>query len=223
MALATSAAADSYAWRRAPYFLPQSHTALVVTGALALSDRTMWLGPSDPFTVEPRAMIWRDWDGIRGKETGELFRLSHDPGPLENGNTLCGKQKATYAVIYETREGLGQAVQHYRQHLQASGEEVSGSAHALAERIRRLEQLHRHLLWKTFGAVALCLALLLAGGAWLSLHYRKVIEQNQLSAQLLKAYNDADVNLCDGQLCARVDLKAPRFGDHRQYLPVLPR
>ncbi|MBN8947056.1 MAG: relaxation protein [Rhodanobacter sp.] len=126
-------------------------------------------------------------------------------------------------VAHETREGLGQAVQYYRQHLQASGEEVSGSAHALAERIERLERLHRHLLWKTFGAVALCLALLLAGGAWLSLHYRKVIEQNQLSAQLLKAYNDADVNLCDGQLCARVDLKAPRFGERRQYLPVLPR
>lgn len=126
-------------------------------------------------------------------------------------------------VTRETREGLGQAVQQYRQHLQASGEEVSSSTRALAERIRRLEQLHRHLLWKTFGAVALCLALLLAGGAWLSLHYRKAIEQNRLSAQLLKAYNDADVNLCDGRLCARVDLKAPRFGERRQYLPVLPR
>lgn len=110
VALATPAAADSYAWRRAPYFLPQSHTALTITGALALSGRTMWLGPSDPFTVEPRAMIWRDWDGIRGKETGELFRLSRDPGPLENGNTLCGNQKANYAVIYETREGLGMSV-----------------------------------------------------------------------------------------------------------------
>lgn len=126
-------------------------------------------------------------------------------------------------VTHQAREGLGQAVQHFRQHLQASGEEVSSSTHALAGRIGRLEQLHRHLLWQIFGAVALCLALLLAGGAWLSLHYRRVIEQNQLSAQLLKAYNDADVNLCDGQLCARVDLKAPRFGERRQYLPVLRR
>jgi len=137
--------------------------------------------------------------------------------------TDASMQALPARITHETREGLGQAVQHYRQHLQTSGEEVSGSAHALAERIRRLEQLHRYLLWKTFGAVALCLVLLVAGGAWLSLHYRKVIEQNQLSAQLLKAYNDADVNLCDGQLCARVDLKAPRFGDHRQYLPVQPR
>lgn len=97
-------------WHSKAYFLPQSHTAQSITGAMALSDRTMWLGPSKPFDLQPQAMIWRDWDGIRGKETGELFRLTRDPGPLENGNTLCGDKPARHLVVYETREGLGMSV-----------------------------------------------------------------------------------------------------------------
>lgn len=126
-------------------------------------------------------------------------------------------------VVQEAREGLEQVARNYQQRLHASGEEVSGATLALATRIRQLEQLHRHLLWKTVGATVCCLVLLLAGGVWLSMHYRKVIAQNQLSAQLMKAYNEADVNLCDGRLCANIDTKAGRFGEHRQYVPVMAR
>jgi hypothetical protein len=73
-------------------------------------------------------------------------------------------------------------------------------------------------------ALALALALLLVGGAWLSLHYTRVIRDNQLSAELLKAYNGADVILCgNGKLCANVDTRGARYGDNRQYLPVRSR
>ena len=68
------------------------------------------------------------------------------------------------------------------------------------------------------------LALLLAGGIWLSLHYTRVIAENQLAAETTRAYNQADIARCgDGQLCAHVDLKAKRFGDQGQYVPIRPR
>ena len=126
-------------------------------------------------------------------------------------------------LIHQARDGLEQAAHGYQERLRSSGGEIATSTKVLAEQIRRMEQLHRHLVWKTVGATTICFALLLAGGVWLSVHYTKVIEQNQLSARLMKAYNEADVNLCGEQLCAHVDTRAGRFGEHKQYLLVLPR
>lgn len=126
-------------------------------------------------------------------------------------------------VLHATRRGLDQAVQGYSARLGASGQDIESSTRAMAGQIRRLEKLHRLLVWKTAGAVSICLALLLIGGLWLSMHYTRVIERNQLSAQLMKAYNEADVTLCEGRLCAHVDPKAKRFGAQGQYIPVAPR
>jgi hypothetical protein len=59
---------------------------------------------------------------------------------------------------------------------------------------------------------------LLGGAIWLSMYYTVyyagIIRDNQISADLLKAYNQADVMLCDGRLCAKIGKK---------YLPVEPR
>lgn len=155
---------------------------------------------------------------------------------VQDMNTLAGQLPAIVSqsadaslhtlpaqVVHQARTGLEQAAHGYQERLRASGGEVADSTRVLAGQIRRMEKLHRHLIWKIVGATSLCFALLLAGGIWLSLHYTKVIERNQLSAQLMKAYNEADVNLCGGQLCARVDPKSRRFGDHKQYVLVLPR
>jgi hypothetical protein len=66
--------------------------------------------------------------------------------------------------------------------------------------------------------------LLLAGGVWLSMHYAKIIEDNQLTAELMTTYNHADLVMCEkNQLCANVDTKAKHYGDRRQYVPVLAR
>ena len=73
-------------------------------------------------------------------------------------------------------------------------------------------------------AIASLLGVALVGGAvWLSTHYMRVIERNRLSADLLKAYNRADVTLCDGSLCARVDTKGKRWGEKGEYMPVRAR
>lgn len=122
------------------------------------------------------------------------------------------------------RNNLGQSIGEYRQRLDAAGHDIEKASQALAGQIGHLQRLHRQLIWKATGAVVLALALLLAGGAWLSLHYTRVIRDNQLSAELLKAYNDADVTLCgSGKLCANVDTRGARYGENRQYLPVRPR
>jgi hypothetical protein len=126
-------------------------------------------------------------------------------------------------VLDKTRAGLEQAAQSYHSSLDASGQHIAQSTNVLGIQIQRLEKLHRHLVWKTVAVVMICLALLLGGGAWLSVRYTKIIENNQISAQLMKAYNEADVTLCEGQLCAHVDPKAKHFGAQRQYVPVVPR
>lgn len=119
------------------------------------------------------------------------------------------------------RNGLGQQMDDYRQRLDAAGHDVEKASQSLSGQIGQLQRLHRQLIWKATGAVVLTLALLLAGGAWLSMHYIRVIRDNQLSAELLKAYNSADVTVCgNGSLCANVDPRGTRYGEHRQYLPV---
>ncbi len=122
------------------------------------------------------------------------------------------------------REGLGRSINDYRQHLGRAGHDIETATQALAGQISQLQRLHRQLIWKTVGAVVMALALLLAGGAWLSMHYTRVIRDNQLSAELLKAYNGADVTLCgSGNLCANVDVQGARYGEGRQYMSVKPR
>ena len=126
-------------------------------------------------------------------------------------------------LIQMVRGGLEQAAAGYQERLRASAGEVGSSTQTMAREINRMERLHRHLVWKTVGVTAICLLLLLGGGVWLSMHYTKIIRDNQLSAQLMQAYNRADVTLCDGKLCANVDAKSPRYGSRRQYIPVKPR
>ncbi|HEV7123525.1 MAG TPA: relaxation protein [Rhodanobacter sp.] len=123
------------------------------------------------------------------------------------------------------RDGLGQSISDYRQRLDVAAHDVEKASQALLGQLGSLQRLHRQLIWKTMGAVALALTLLLAGGAWLSLQYTRVIRDNQISADLLKAYNGADVTLCrsGGTLCANVDPHAARYGERRQYLPVKSR
>jgi hypothetical protein len=122
------------------------------------------------------------------------------------------------------REGLGPAIGDYRGRLAAASDEVEKAARTLAGQLGHLQRLHRQLIWKTVGAAVLALALLLASGVWLSMHYARVIRDNQIAAELLKAYNAADVTLCgSGTLCANVDTRGARHGEHRQYLPVKPR
>lgn len=142
---------------------------------------------------------------VRGSTEGLLQTL-----PAQMTNTI--------------KAGLDRPLHDYRESLHAAGNEIERAARSLATQMDQLRNLHRALVWKAAGAVAVVLALLLGGGMWLSMHYAQVVRDNQLSADLMKAYNHADLVLCgSGGLCANVDLKHARYGDKGQYLPVKPR
>ncbi|BDU19257.1 relaxation protein [Dyella sp. GSA-30] len=126
-------------------------------------------------------------------------------------------------VMGQVRDGLERPVQDYQQRLRTAGSEVGAEVSALAQQLKRMEQLHRMLIWKVIGVSAMSLLLLLGGGAWLAMHYADVIKQNQMSADLVSVYNHADVTICDGHLCANVDPKGKRYGEHGEYLSVKAR
>lgn len=132
-------------------------------------------------------------------------------------------QRLPGAVTGNVRAGLEQPIAAYEQRLREAGQRLHSGSHSLATNLERMERLHRQLVWKVFAAVASCLVLLLAGGIALSMHYRTEIRENQLAADLLRAYNHADVTLCGGRLCANVDLSAEKFGPDGRYAPVRPR
>jgi hypothetical protein len=126
-------------------------------------------------------------------------------------------------IMDRVREGIDRPVSDYEHRLQSASGSAMEASRVIAEQMARMEKLHRHLVWKVVAVVGGAIALLLGGAIWLSSHYMGVIRQNQLSAELLKAYNKADVTLCGEQLCANVNVKGPKAGAKGQYLVVNPR
>lgn len=126
-------------------------------------------------------------------------------------------------IMDRVRAGIDRPVSEYELRLQNASGSAMEATRVVADQMTRLEKLHRHLVWKVMGVVGGAIAVLLVAAIWLSSHYMDVIRQNQLSADLLKAYNRADVTLCGGQLCANVNIKGAKAGDRAQYLPVNPR
>lgn len=110
-------AIERHVWQEGWSFSPISRTAVAITGPIMLSGNevfategsAMRLTFGNGATVEltSEGASWRTWDvGGQGKQTAEVFRLSSNPGSLQNGNTLCGDGEAEqnlYAVFYEQR------------------------------------------------------------------------------------------------------------------------
>lgn len=119
--------------------------------------------------------------------------------------------------------GLGSALDEVGSQLRASARTASVAALALEHERMAMTRERRTWLW--LGSGALVLGSLLATGA--AFHAvtssRKEVERNHVEAALLHAYNEADVTLCDGRLCANVDERARRHGDRKQYRPVRQR
>jgi hypothetical protein len=129
-------------------------------------------------------------------------------------------------VLGKVQSGLEQPVSQYEKRLNDAGTRVNEGSGALAQQLQRMEKLHKQLVWKTAAVAVGSMLLVLVGGIWLSSHYYAIIREYQLSADLLKAYNRADVTLCGKngeQLCANVDREAQGYGDQGQYVPVKPR
>lgn len=141
----------------------------------------------------------------------------HIPGIVKN-STDNHLRQISQETASSAKQGLGEAVSHYEKSLSQSGHLIQAQASTLGAEIRQLKMLHNHMMWKVVVTVAFCMLLVIAGGIYLSMHYRRVIEQNQISAELLQAYNRADVVLCEGRLCVNIDPNSKAYGDgKRQY------
>lgn len=132
-------------------------------------------------------------------------------------------QQLPSQLVGKVESGLDRPVGDYEKRLREAGGLIGDGSRTLAGQIQRLEKLHRHLVWKTVAAVGGSLALLLAGGLWLAANYAGVIRENQLSADVMRLYNQADLTRCGERLCANVDMRSAPLGDARRYRPVLSR
>lgn len=153
----------------------------------------------------------------------ELQQLARQIPTVIRQATDVEMQRLPAAVMGKIEPGMQRSVTDYEQRLQVAGQQLQQASHALSNQIQRLQMLHRQLIWKVAGITLGSLALILLAGGWLSSHYYDEIRRYQLSADLLKAYNAADVTLCDGKLCANVDAKGRKFGEQGQYRPVHDR
>jgi hypothetical protein len=114
-AVFAQSAIERHVWQDARSFAPYSRTAAAITGEIALSGNdafategsTMSISFGNGASVDltSEGASWRTWDvGGQGKQTAEVFRLSDDPGSLQNGNTLCGdgdSAQGLFAVFHE--------------------------------------------------------------------------------------------------------------------------
>ena len=120
-------------------------------------------------------------------------------------------------VMSQVRSGIERPVAAYEQRLREAGDQLQQASRALTTQLLRAETLHKALIWKVAGITLGSLALLLTGGGWLSWHYTDELRKSQLSADLMRAYNQADVALCEGRLCAKVGKRdRQRYGEYVQ-------
>ena len=105
------AAIERHVWQGERSFEPLSRTATMITGKIKLSGLSEFGQPGSKMTItfgNGRSAVltsvgasWREWNDVnREKVTAEVFRFDRDPGKLEQGNTLCGRD-ARYIVFFE--------------------------------------------------------------------------------------------------------------------------
>lgn len=126
-------------------------------------------------------------------------------------------------VAQDIRSRMDDVTATYERRLREASDDTRQAAEGVSKQLARLERLHRHLVWKVAGAVGGALVVLSVGAVLLGWHYKDIIHDNRIQAELMQAYNAADVRLCDGVLCANVDTKGHKFGEHGEYRPIRPR
>lgn len=120
-------------------------------------------------------------------------------------------------------QGLGSSVEQLRQQLGSAANAATSAASTLEGERKALQHERRTWLWLGCGALLIGTALAVLGSGYAVMQSRKEVQQNRVEAELLRAYNRADVTLCGERLCANVDDKATRVGERRQYRVVKNR
>ena len=125
-------------------------------------------------------------------------------------------------IRHEVGKGFEQAADTVQRTMRDAGQQMTRDTEQSRQVAEQLQRVSRALWISTACSITLLLTAV-GAGAWLSGHYYDEIRRSQISAELLRAYDAADVTLCDGKLCANVDAGAKGVGDERQYKPVRSR
>lgn len=132
-------------------------------------------------------------------------------------------QRLSSEVIRQVSENIQRPVSLYEQRLQEAGQSTHKAASTLEKQLGKMGWLHQQAIWKVWGVVAFSALVLIGGSLWLAAQYRTDIKQNQIRAELLRAYNQADVNICGGRLCVRVEKVDPKNSPYGEYVLAKPR
>jgi hypothetical protein len=117
------------------------------------------------------------------------------------------------------RQGLQGPLDGLGRHVADSVARIQGVTQLLTQAQQSMQTTVRKLHWLV-GSVALVMLLALTAEAGMLWYYRGIIEEHRIQSELMRAYNQADVTLCEGRLCANVE----RGGKSYQgYVPVKPR
>ncbi len=106
---------DEMPWHSDASFAALSDTAFSITGDITLTGtalakilKTASGGEISLHFVEDRSSAWNLSDPEIWP--GAVFAIAEDPGPLENGNTLCGDGPATYLVFTPLEDDIAGSI-----------------------------------------------------------------------------------------------------------------
>ena len=123
-------------------------------------------------------------------------------------------------TVRTVAQGLERPVTTFEARLQEATVRINETSNTFTAAVGRISSLERRLLFITT-AVASAMAVLVVAAAGLLWYFTNEIRSNQVSAELLKAYSQADVNFCDGRLCAKLDENGKRYGVRGQEYRVI--
>lgn len=113
---APALAQDSMPWQTDAGFAALSNTAMAITGDIFLEgseqEKTLTTANGTEIGlsfIEDRSSGWNLSDNEVWP--GAVFAVDEDPGELENGNTLCGEDAATYVVFTPIEDSAGPFLQ----------------------------------------------------------------------------------------------------------------
>ncbi|HEY0504728.1 MAG TPA: hypothetical protein VGD42_14700 [Lysobacter sp.] len=96
-------------------------------------------------------------------------------------------------------------------------------AQTAGEQARQLTRAQTVLVWKSLAVLAVGAVMLVGGASVWAWQEKQEAQRHRIDADLGRRISQADIVQCGDGLCARVDPKAPRTGDRRQYWPIRPR
>ncbi len=102
-------------WQRDARFAALSNTAFAITGDITLTgtaeDKTLTTANGTEISLHFVANRSSGWN-LSDPEIwpGAIFAIHEDPGPLENGNTLCGDGPATYLVFTPLQDDIAGSI-----------------------------------------------------------------------------------------------------------------